>query len=382
MFLLLISNVIFGQISTLIDLTPKGVLDKVYDQEGNQYNLSDLIIDNGSATSKSVLVTCSSTSYFNLYFELGCGMDSTTDLVQIARRNVICKVFEDISNFINSPLSITGNKVNIWVRNIADITSSAGTLGVATAFNIIPNVTNNVGGIIDNEVWKTIHTGIDSYANVASPLVPNSPSTSTPGLFYHAMMAFNFAGTTMWNTNLGIATPSTNVALYSVALHEITHALGFASAIDQNGASKFGTKNYYNRYDTFLKNSASSQFLLNNTGTCNPMYNNIFTLNNTILQPANALPNTPLPNATNCNNAIKFVGSIYTVPVYTPNVYSIGSSFSHFEDMCFINTLTGLPYGKDVYFVMSNASSTGHTKRFLKKEERAALCDIGYNVNN
>ncbi len=38
------------------------------------------------------------------------------------------------------------------------------------------------------------------------------------------------------------------------------------------------------------------------------------------------------------------------------------------------------PYGNDNYFVLSNAITSGKTKRYLRPEERNVLCDIGYNV--
>ena len=59
--------------------------------------------------------------YYRLYFEQGCGFQTgATNAAE--RRDVLCKVFTDISNFIVSPLVADGNlnteKVNIWIRNI------------------------------------------------------------------------------------------------------------------------------------------------------------------------------------------------------------------------------------------------------------------------
>jgi hypothetical protein len=105
-----------------INLSPEGKLETVYDNRGNLLKLKDILIDAPKEIGylKTTNVTCSTTSYFNLYFEPGCGMDDTSNPTNNARRAVMCKVFEDISNFITSPLSTTGNKVNIWVRNIAN----------------------------------------------------------------------------------------------------------------------------------------------------------------------------------------------------------------------------------------------------------------------
>ncbi len=165
-----------------INLSPEGKLETVYDNRGNQLKLKDILIDAPKEFGilKATSITCSSTSYFNLYFEPGSGMEDTTNPVHNARRAVICKVFEDISNFITSPLSTTGNKVNIWVRNFANIDAPTGTLGAASSFYIPTyNSTNTIGGILDGEIWKTIHLGVDSYTNVSG----------ATNLFYHGEVA-------------------------------------------------------------------------------------------------------------------------------------------------------------------------------------------------
>lgn len=382
-------------------LTPNGVLENVFDQNGNRYQLRDLIVSNqiDLASNKSVLVSCSSTSIFNLYFEPGCGMTSTTNLTEINRRTVLCQVFQDISNFINTPLTTTNKKVNIWVRNINNITgvNMNATLGLASGFYLLPpsnlNSASVQGGIADNELWKTIHTGQDSYTNVAPPLIINSPNNNDSGAYYHGMVALNF-NTTASNVPLfnWYTTPLTAVALvgsndlYSVILHEVTHALGFGSLIDQNGNSRFEPNfKFYSRYDKFLKNNANTQFLLPNTVGTSSMYNTTFNSNTAAITPAVIRPscatsgfiNTGNPvDMTTCTSALRFVSSTLNVPVYTPICYERGSSLSHFEDQCVA------PNVNNAYFVMSNAAGSGanNTKRYLKPQERSALCDLGYSV--
>ncbi len=342
---------------------------------------------NSSISNKTVLNNCTSTSIFNLYFEPGCGMYSTTDPIEIARRKVICKVFEDISNFINTPLTASGNKVNIWVRDINAINSNPnGVLGLASSYYNVAQSTT--GGIADGEIWKTITLGVDSYANVAAPLVTTGASANGTGIFYHGMVAFNFNTNNNpsinWHTNLTTLPSTGTFDLYSVALHEVTHAMGFASLIDENGNSKMGADfKYYTRYDRFLKNNANNQFIITNPGACSNMYNYAFNTANLqkILHPGCSLPNftnigVPL-DATFCSDAIKYVGSS-TVPVYTPRCFEQGSSLSHFEDQLFPSC--AISYGNNSYFVMSNANGPTAVKRYLKPEERNTLCDIGYSV--
>lgn len=351
-----------------INLSPEGKLETIYDNQGNQFKLKDILINapKNSGILTTTSLNCSTTSYFNLYFEPGCGMEDTTNPVHNARRAVLCKVFEDISNFITSPLSTTGNKVNIWVRNIANLSVPSGTLGLASSY-YLPSP--NSGGILDGEIWKTIHLGVDSYTNVLNGT----------NLFYHGRVAFNFNDPSInWNTNLSINSPSNLYDLYTVILHEVVHSLGFNSFINQNGAS-IDPSPYYSRYDTFLRTNTNVPLLT--IGSCS-MYDVSFNtaVSPTVLRPGCTLPNNlsnGVLNTTICNNAIKYVGTS-TVPVYTPTCFEQGSSLSHFEDMLYPTCAS--PYVNDSYFVLSNVNLLGTTKRYLKPEERNVLCDIGYNV--
>ena len=374
---------------SLPTFTPDGLFDKVFDQNGNQYNIADLIITNQNRSPNNILlrtvpINCNSNSIFSLFFEDGSGMEPVADPIQnginAGRRAVACQVFQDLSDFLtnaSSPLQPTSNvKVNIWVRNITNMNNvDAGTLGLASSFfNMPSNAT--LGGIADNEIWKTIHNGVDSYTNVTAPIATTTGSSNGSGIFYHGMMAFDFTNFT-WNTNTSQQATAAQFDLYTVILHEVTHALGFASIIDKDGLSKFGNNfRYFSRYDTFLRTNNLSAPLLTTTNA-NPMYNNVFnpSLNTTILHPG-ALP--CVTDTTNCLSAIQYVGTT-TVPVYTPNCFSNGSSLSHFEDQLFPTCAN--PHGNNQYFVMSDSNGMGVTKRFLKPEERIALCDMGYAVN-
>lgn len=366
------------------NLSPEGMLENVFDHYGNKYKLSDIVIGKEIRDAKGQLLrgtnpTPMTCGYYNLYFEDGSGMEDTSNSTHLERRAVVCQVFTDLSNFINSPLTTNGlnNRVNIWVRNINNVIvapeSSVGIPGLASSFYSMPyNTTAGFGGIVDNEVWKTIHTGVNSYTNVVSPLVSSGISSGTSGIFYHGMMAFNFTDTTTpinWNTNLSIASFPNLYDLYSVVLHEVVHSLGFASLINSSGTSLFNSGySYYSRYDRFLKNKENTQFLLTSTGCksgkAGSMYNYRFNslLNASILQPPIA----------SCSNSIIYVGTS-NVQLFTPSVFSPFSSLSHFDGTC-INP--------DPSFVLSSSIDTNVIRRFLKTQERNALADIGYSVNN
>jgi hypothetical protein len=362
-------------------------LNTVFDNYGNKYSLKDIKIKPTLNSGYRMEDPTCNSGIFNLHFTIGSGMEGNS-AVEISRRAVVCQVFSDLSNFINTPLHNAGNtnKVEIWVRDINPLLTTPATtslvLGRATGFYCLPgNSDVNNGGIADNEIWKTIHTGTNSYANVTPPIVTNSGvvnNTNNANAYYHGMVALNFSNPNVsWNYNLSANVSSTQVDLYTVVLHEVTHALGLVSLIDANGQSTLGvTYPYYSRFDTFLRDTTNLPLI--STPACS-MYNNGFSANTSILQP-NCTTNYQ-HNHTNCATAIKYVGTLNTIPVYNPACFEIGSSLSHLEDECFINS-GGNTYGNDLYFVMSNGNGFGVTKRFLKPEEKNTLCDIGYNLKN
>lgn len=94
------------------NMSPLGLLEDVFDRYGNKLSLQEVRIDttlNSDGVPKNVLL-CSS-GYFDLYFEIGSGMENTANPVHNERRNVVCQVFEDLSNFINPVNPLT--RVNI-----------------------------------------------------------------------------------------------------------------------------------------------------------------------------------------------------------------------------------------------------------------------------
>ncbi|AEA43589.1 peptidase M10A and M12B matrixin and adamalysin [Fluviicola taffensis] len=358
------------------NLSPNGIFDKVFDMNGRQYQLSDLQVGSIPKNAQLAPALLCSSGYFDLYFEQGSGMEGSSQ-TEIDRRNVICQVFSDLSQFIVPANSNV--HVNILVRNINQelpgydpLTNPfpaaiSNVLGLASGFYVVPSNASATKGIIDNEIWKTINSGVDSYTGVASPLISTVPNGA---MFYHGMVGFNFDNIgNPWNILLNQAPSSSSYFdLYSVALHEITHALGFASLIDANGDSKFNTGyEYYSRYDLFLK-TAGNQSLITNTGACS-LYNYSFNpaLNPTVMTPASF----------DCATHIKFAGTV-NKSVYSPSTFQPPSSLSHMEDVCH-HTVN--PYLDDEYYVMSNGQNGGSMKRYLKPEERAVLCDIGYQVN-
>jgi hypothetical protein len=356
------------------DGTGNRAADTFYDSYGKKYSLSDIKVDQSkiTTTGPSFRSTNICTSgIFDLYFENGSGMEDPTNATHNQRRAVVCQVFQDISDFLNSPLHNVGNpnRVRILVQNPIDDDPSAATSTVlASASAFYPAPANTIvaqGGIVDGSVWQTILSGEDVNASGGA------------GLFYNASMMVNFVNTSLnWNTDLSIPAPSDKFDLYTTVLHEVMHAMGFVSFINENGQTVLPTgTNYYTRYDRFLQNAGSQPLVVPAVAAAS-MYDYHFNVNTNALHPNCPIfpPVAPASiDHTVCGDAVNYVGTTYTVPVYTPTCYEEHSSLGHFEDECF-------GYGNNAYFAMSNANGMGVTKRFLQVEERQVLCDIGYSV--
>lgn len=430
-------------------LTPGGYFDIVFDRFGNRYLLGQLAVNDSirnaynnldnafpspaitlptsasghapdapihtsfaPTTSSAVhLYTGCSPGYFNIYLMDGCGMDLwATDATQLARLNVMCQVLTDLSHFINSPCTTTGQKVNILVT--AGLTSG---LGVATPFfNMASSFTKM--GIVDNTEWITINSGKDAFQGIAPPVITSGGGTTGSGtglVFFHGSIGLNFSGSVVWNTDpIPTSFPTAGVAdLYTVILHEMLHTLGFCTLIDFDGRSVFDQYNippapfefqYYSRYDMHLTDNSGANHLITNTSGCslyqfgfNPALGSMFPF--AVLSPdlcptwnsGGEIDNTV------CTQAVKYVGGPGMIPVYTPECFEKGASLSHFEDQCYVPSgfCSSCATTNNEYFVMSNEApnpslggynpitNPGVIKRYPTPEERLVLCDIGYSVN-
>ncbi len=383
----------FGQFDSSSYTPGKHVrfFDSVADIHGKTYSLGSVAVDDsirarssGSAYSALSIASCSS-GYFNLYIESGSGFDTST-----AAMAVLCKVCHDISAFIHSPLTTTGQKINLWVQNNSSIPYHA--LGGAVSFYILPQVDSGyTGGIADNTVWQTIMTGHDPYKDIAFPLL-GTPGASSGATFFHAAMIFNFSAIT-WNFDYTIPPPAGTYDMYTTLLHELTHALGFTTEMDATGNSVLDyAGQYYSRYDRFLHDSSGLPSIHTLGLPCGIMYGYDY------YGIAGISPDCSSPyihyDTTPCPSALHYIDGIINVPVNSPFCFRGGSSLSHFEDQCYSAFPSGWPLSagapsNDQYFLMSNTgrpgpysptANPGAMKRHHSWEERQVLCDIGYNV--
>jgi hypothetical protein len=343
--------------------TPNGLFDRIFDRFGNEYYLDDIRIRPG--INGMSLEPCQA-GYFNLWIEEDSGfygLENTT------RRETLCRVFSDLSNFI-IPVNVS-NLVDIRVYGNSD----SDYLGSATQYH---QEYAPASGITKGTVWHSINSGINSMGG--------GPLDNLFGInFFKGGLTIDWDH--LWNENFNEAPNPNEFDLYSVILHEVTHLLGFASLIRLNGEGlqTYLQNFYYSSYDTFLHTNTNIQLITNVGCTLyehqfNPLLNSQL-----LLAPGTGLPcPDSAPNNTDCSTAVRYFGNV-NQSLYTGACHSQGSTLSHFADDCYtiqpgFNEPAPFPT-LNQYYVMSIATPPGIIKRFLRPEERMTLCDLGYHVS-
>lgn len=169
------------------------------------------------------------------------------------------------------------------------------------------------------------------------------PSGSVPD----ATITFDFGYT--WNSETDDPTGS-EFDLLTVALHEITHTLGFLSLVDKDGNSLLGGMNpgVFSVYDSFLERGDGTK-LFSAGGN--------FDGSSADLTSNNVFFGGPNAEAANGGNAVK---------VYAPNTFAPGSSISHIQ----------LGIGE----VMQYSVGKGIKRRAFTAQEVGILRDIGWTI--
>ena len=150
---------------------------------------------------------------------------------------------------------------------------------------------------------------------------------------------------------------------YSALLHELTHAVGFSSSIEQNGNSSLGdspgTASLWTKFDQFLTDVNETP-IISSTGVLDgPLWNTTIVGGTS---PANGL----FFNGTNA----KAANGGLPVGLYSPVVFNEGSSGSHLDD-------------DNPAFAGSNMVALrefGPGTRVFSAIEKGILADIGYTL--
>ena len=177
-------------------------------------------------------------------------------------------------------------------------------------------------------------------------------------------------GSVNWNFNhlweLGNDFQAGEFDFFSTAVHEITHALGFSSGINENGSDAWGNSagsaGVWTSFDTFLTDSNGVD-IIDKTS---------FELDETVWNAAKS--SQDVAGSTSCDKGLRFNGANAvaanggeSIELYAPQTWEAGSSGSHLDDHCY----------KGANF-MEAASDTGLGKRDFTAIEIGMMRDIGY----
>jgi hypothetical protein len=244
--------------------------------------------------------------------QLNTGVGFADPVFGALRRDTVTQV----TNYVNTVLAARGR---VDIEMLPSLTTGTGAVaGMGTFFPTAPNQFTN-GALFEHAT-----TGIDP--------IPNGPD---------AQGQFNFGYT--WNSGTG--PPAANQHdLFTVTLHELTHALGFGSLLNANGTSFIsqGNPGVFTRYDSFVaRGDGRRLFAGGNTGQ---------------------FVGTP---ADLTSNDVFFDGS-RRVKLFAPGNYAPGSSIGHLD-----GSLIG---------VMNASGPPGISRRSYADFEVAILQDIGWTI--
>ncbi len=126
---------------------------------GNSQRPIGGVVMNTAAASPVISGSCSA-GHFVLWIEQGSEFDLNPTAF-----NVACEVYTNLSGLISSPISSTGNKVNILCTNVSTaITTNTNAAALASSYYVPPtNPSNPNPGIVEGMIYKALVTGQDPY---------------------------------------------------------------------------------------------------------------------------------------------------------------------------------------------------------------------------
>lgn len=349
-------------------------LFKVYDFNGNEVDIETLRVTEEMPVMRGSTEDCDLSSYFELFFEEGCGMEDPEIEIHQQRRDVLCQLFHDLSEFI-----IPDNSEQ-KVRVIFSQNPNASYVAAGSSFYLLPATTNPVGGVLDNVAYTTINSGTDAYTNA----IPLEVETYYFGLA-HCAVSINFEDNPDLNYNLAVEASEEEQDFYSIVMHEMAHCLAFSGLSNSQPSANFinllppSSTQKASRYNTFIATSEGVHLIT--PVAENQMYEQEW---NPILAANNLFPQTVLGLQSNCLNPIRFFSSIEEVEVYMGNY---DSQIYHLSENCHPDNLdsdelNNIAVGS--YYAMYPVADFGAlgTKRWFAPEERLVFCSLGYSVNS
>lgn len=250
-----------------------------------------------------------------------------------ARRATLEAVLTEVDSFLNYPSGT--------LDLVVDASQNDGTNFLAAAGRYFPLA----DGFFSGSTIQRLETG-------SKPFPGTEEMTLTVDFGY------------TWNSDMD-SPGGSEYDLYSVLLHEFTHALGFVTLLDSDGTSKFSDdpdfpSDTFTAVDQLLMRSSNSALILG--GNPPAFIGGIGVL-------------TGGANALNFSgtHAVATYGS--NPPIHTPNLFTSGSSIGHWQGGSFGNTQQD---GIDA--VMVPTIGAGVERRDWRAFEIEMLKDLGLDV--
>ncbi len=198
----------------------------------------------------------------------------------------------------------------------------------------------------------------------AGSLYFQTANSFQPGLVASMIQTGNnygqaYLGTVQWdfgyNWSYGDSVAAGTYDFKAVAMHELMHAVGFASLINASGESALGN-NTWSAFDQFLTDAAG-----------NPLIN----ATTKAFQGGTILSDGISSDVYFSGSNAMAANGGQRVHIYSPASYAEGSSLSHLDTSFFTSTA----------YVMEHAVMSGLAARTLSAIELGILTDLGFSVS-
>ncbi|MCF3650988.1 hypothetical protein [Synoicihabitans lomoniglobus] len=255
--------------------------------------------------------------------------------------------FADVNTGFNDPT--LGAERRASLASGANLLANYFTTAAPRTVKITVNASQSDGSGFLASAGGITYVGAGFQANFPMQVIQSGDHS---GQSSHGSMTWDFGYT--WDYDNSISSGAYD--FQRVAMHELTHVLGFSSYIGSDGAGLFdGNPTTYSYFDQFLTD-ASGNALVDSSGNYQ---------GGTIL--SDGVSSDVYFNGA---NAVAANGG-ERVHMYSPSSYNGGSSLSHLDTDF---------YGS-VGYIMTHAVSSGASVREFSAIELGILTDLGYTVS-
>lgn len=334
---------------------------------GQTYTLQDITLPpNHQAMGGGNCSTGAGAFNVQLVYEDPAGVGFNNPTTGAAARAVVCQVFTDLANYINTNTGHCSQLPPTLRIHILPSLANAITfppeqnflaIGSPYYYNYASNLQAAPSWAHGN-VWRTLNGGDDNTQFTPFGLPGNAQ--------YHGYMRFNFHPDIEWNFNIA-SVPTLNndnpntgpirLDFYQCVLRSALQLLGMHSFMTADGSSIISNNNVtqpglYTLFDSFLTDANTTPLLIP-AGACMQVAPN---------------PAATFATQTPCTGVFFALSGGAVAPVYTPPSWQPGISLNFLGDV-----------GCEPFVL--NKRMTGPVLRAPTNKEAEMLCLLGYSIN-